>query len=427
MDTAALAAAFPFTSPDLPRDPAAPDPLPGVLYGANTAGPGLVAWDRWAQDNHNSVTLAASGAGQVLPGQAGDPPQRSTRAPSAGSSTPKTSTPASPPRVGGAYVHLGAPGCTSTRSTCPPPAPGRGPDALTRRALFLHTVIAVLLGGQPAPGGAGRAGPGDHGRLPPGRDHRRPPHLGPARPAAARTWPPRCAPTAPRPPSTLADRLVPVHRGHPLGAVRRADHHPPRRAPGRLLACATCPTSCSPAATLLALDAIWRQVSDPADRRRRLIIVDEAWLLMRDPEGARFLFRMAKAARKHWAGLAVVTQDAEDVLGTDLGRAVIANAATQILLRQAPQAIEPGRRRVPPVRRGAAAAAVRPPGRGPAGRRAVRPGVVPGPGLARRALPVHQRPGRDRPHRRPARQPAGRRPGPAPARRRPDAEDDLLP
>ena len=60
---------------------------------------------------------------------------------------------------------------------------------------------------------------------------------------------------------------------------------------------------------------------------------------MRDPEGAKFLYRLAKSARKAWAGLAAVTQDAEDVLSTDLGRAVIANSATQILLRQAPQAI----------------------------------------------------------------------------------------
>ena len=67
--------------------------------------------------------------------------------------------------------------------------------------------------------------------------------------------------------------------------------------------------------------------------------MDEAWLLMRDPEGAKFLFRLAKSARKAWAGLAAVTQDAGDVLSTDLGRAVIANSATQILLRQAPQAI----------------------------------------------------------------------------------------
>ena len=99
------------------------------------------------------------------------------------------------------------------------------------------------------------------------------------------------------------------------------------------------PDELRPAATLLALDATWRQVADPARRRRRLITVDEAWLLMRDAEGAKFLYRLAKSARKAWAGLAAVTQDAEDVLSTGLGRAVVANSATQILLRQAPQAI----------------------------------------------------------------------------------------
>ena len=49
---------------------------------------------------------------------------------------------------------------------------------------------------------------------------------------------------------------------------------------------------------------------------------------------------MSKAGRKRGAGLTVVTQDAADVLSTDLGRAVVSNAATQILLRQAPQAID---------------------------------------------------------------------------------------
>jgi type IV secretory pathway VirB4 component len=100
------------------------------------------------------------------------------------------------------------------------------------------------------------------------------------------------------------------------------------------------PDELKTAGILLTLDAIWRRVTDPARRRRRLVVVDEGWLLMRQPEGAQFLFRMAKSARKHWAGLAVVTQDAEDVLGSQLGRAVVSNAATQILLRQAPQAID---------------------------------------------------------------------------------------
>ena len=109
MDTAALAASFPFTSPDLPRDPAARTRCPGVLYGANTAGPGLVAWDRWAADNHNSVTLAASGAGKSYLAKLEilrslyqgtecwviDPEDEYARLAAA---------------TGGAYVHLGAPG-----------------------------------------------------------------------------------------------------------------------------------------------------------------------------------------------------------------------------------------------------------------------------------------------------------------------------
>ncbi|WP_431957720.1 VirB4 family type IV secretion system protein, partial [Nocardia lijiangensis] len=92
--------------------------------------------------------------------------------------------------------------------------------------------------------------------------------------------------------------------------------------------------------TLLVLDATWRRVSHPADRRPRMITVDEAWLLMRQPAAAEFLFRAAKSFRKHWAGLTVATQDSADVLSTELGRAIVSNAATQILLRQAPQAID---------------------------------------------------------------------------------------
>jgi len=95
-----------------------------------------------------------------------------------------------------------------------------------------------------------------------------------------------------------------------------------------------------PVGTLLTLDAVWRHVTNPAIRRPRLVVVDEAWLLLHQHAGAEFLYRMAKAARKHWCGLTVASQDVGDVLGSDLGKAVVANAATQILLRQAPQAID---------------------------------------------------------------------------------------
>jgi type IV secretory pathway VirB4 component len=100
------------------------------------------------------------------------------------------------------------------------------------------------------------------------------------------------------------------------------------------------PDELKPIGTLLVLDAVWRRVANPTLRRPRLVIVDEAWLLMSQQTGAQFLYRMAKASRKHWAGLTVCTQDTADMLSSDLGTAVVANAATQILLRQASPAMD---------------------------------------------------------------------------------------
>src|SRR5947207_11169987 len=94
-----------------------------------------------------------------------------------------------------------------------------------------------------------------------------------------------------------------------------------------------------PVGILLALDATWRAVSTSPVELRQLVQVDEGWRLLSAGLGAKFLLQLAKGARKYGAGLTVVTQDAADVLSTDVGRAVVSNAATQILLRQAPQAI----------------------------------------------------------------------------------------
>jgi len=338
MDTAALAAAFPFTSPDLPRDPTSSEALPGILYGANTSGPGLVAWDRWACDNYNSVTLACSGAGKsylaklevlrnLYQGTAAfviDPEDEYARLAHA---------------TGGAYLHLGAQGVRLNPFDLPHhhSGPVRA-DALARRALFAHTVISVLLGGQPGPAEralldkAIMAAYHHAGITSDPRTWARPAPLLTDLAAALRGARDPAA-------SLLADRLTPFTEGTHAGlfdapTTTRPDSHLV------VFSLRDVADELRPVATLLALDAVWRQVSDPSQRMRRLVVADEAWLLMREPEGAKWLWRMAKAARKHWAGLAVVTQDAEDVLGSDLGRAVIANAATQILLRQAPQAIE---------------------------------------------------------------------------------------
>ncbi len=325
-DTDALAASFPFASAELSASQ-------GVLYGTTTNGSGLVLWDRFAQDNHNSVILARSGAGKSYLAKL-----EALRSLYAGIEVavvdPDDEYRRLAETVGGAYVHLGAPGVRVNPFDLPP-----GPDALTRRALFVHTLVSVLLGGKPDPATTAALDRGivaayeSVGITSDPRSHARPAPL--LCDLAAALDADGDDPAA----RTLAARLAPFVTGTHRGLF---DGPTTTRPDGHLIVFSLrdLPSELKAAGTLLTLDAVWRRVSDPANRKRRLVVVDEAWLLMSDPAGAEFLFRMAKSARKHWAGLTVVTQDAADLLGSPLGQAVIANAATQILLRQAPQSID---------------------------------------------------------------------------------------
>jgi type IV secretory pathway VirB4 component len=87
----------------------------------------------------------------------------------------------------------------------------------------------------------------------------------------------------------------------------------------------------------LVLDAIWSILAESS--RPTFVVVDEAWWLMRHADTAAYLFRLVKTARKRRAGLTLITQDVSDVLASADGEAIIANAALQILMRQAPQAM----------------------------------------------------------------------------------------
>jgi type IV secretory pathway VirB4 component len=334
-DTDALATTFPLACADLPAPlPGEGVPSGGVLYGVNTASAGVVWWDRWAQDNHNSVILARSGAGKSYLVKLDilrslydgvhiaviDPEDEYLRPCAA---------------VGGTAVQLGAPGVRINPLDVPPG--DHRPDALTRRALFLHTLIAVLLGEQPPPGeraALDKAITATYATAGISND-----------PA---TWT-REAPLLRDLTATLtqageAARQLALRLSPWVDGSFRDLFDGPTTAPphGHLVVWSTrqLPDELRAAGMLLALDAIWRDVDHPTVDVRRLVVVDEAWTLLKDGEGAKFLYRLAKAARKRRAGVAVVTQDAADLLGSDLGQAVIANAATQILMRQAPQAID---------------------------------------------------------------------------------------
>lgn len=343
MDTQALAAAFPLASADLPAPlPGDPATTGGVLYGVNPDSQGIVWWDRWAQENHNSVVLARSGAGksyfvkldvlrnlyQGVQVSVVDPEDEYLRLADA---------------VGGTIVRLGAPGVKINPLDLP--AGDTRPDVLTRRGLFLHTLISVLVGQLPPP--AERAAL-DRAILAVYRQagitadpatHHRPAPLLKDLAATLRADDAAAA-------HELAARLAPWVAGSYSDLF---DSPTTTRPDGHLVVWSLrhLPDELRTVGTLLALDEIWRQVDLPRQYRtssspeaRRLVVVDEAWLLMSDGEGARFLFKMSKAGRKRNAGLSVITQDVADVLGTDLGQAVVSNAATQVLLKQAPQAID---------------------------------------------------------------------------------------
>jgi type IV secretory pathway VirB4 component len=327
MDTTAVAACFPFASADLP-----PPATGGVLLGRNLRTQGLVCWDRWAQPNFNQVILARSGAGksylaklealrwlyqgvQVLVVDPENEYQRLAEA------------------VGGVCLRLGAPGVhLNPLDLC------GEPDALTRRALFAHTLLAVLLRGPLGPtesavvDRAVIAAYTTRGITSDPRTHPRPaPLLADLARALERDPDPAG--------SALATRLGPYVTGSHRGLLAQPTS---TRPDGHLLALSLrdLPEELKPVGTLLALDTLWRHVTNRQQPRRRLVVVDEAWLLAQQPAGARFLARLAKSARKHWCALTVVTQDAGDLLATELGQAVVANAATHLLLGQAPQAIE---------------------------------------------------------------------------------------
>ncbi|WP_173069763.1 VirB4 family type IV secretion system protein [Phytohabitans houttuyneae] len=340
-DTDALAAAFPFTSPDLP-DTAADSGM-GVLFGLNLYSPGVVVWDRWAQSNFNAVILARSGEGKSYLAKLDllrnlclgveafviDPEDEYLRLAEA---------------VDATVIRPGAAGVRINPLDLPP----GDNDALGDRARFMQTLLAVMGSGDTA---VSAPLPGDKARS-----------LDIAVLAAYRakgiTTDPR---TWRRPAPLLADVVAELDnlddagrrvaaRLHPYvaGSTRGLFDGPTTTVPhGHLVVYALkdLPEQLHPVGTLLTLDTIWRTVrgataSGNRPGTLRMVLVDEAWKLLSGGRGGVFLETLAKSARKYGVGLTVVTQDAADVLATKTGRAVVSNAATQVLLRQAPQAID---------------------------------------------------------------------------------------
>ncbi len=93
-----------------------------------------------------------------------------------------------------------------------------------------------------------------------------------------------------------------------------------------------------PIAMYTILDFIWNRIR--SQLKKRILVIDEAWTMMKHEDSAKFLHGLVKRARKYFLGVTTITQDVEDFLHSNYGKAIITNSSMQLLLKQAPSAAD---------------------------------------------------------------------------------------
>ena len=88
----------------------------------------------------------------------------------------------------------------------------------------------------------------------------------------------------------------------------------------------------------MILDFIWTRIKK--ELRKRILIVEEAWYLMQNEDSARFIYGIAKRARKYYLGLTTISQDVDDFLTSEYGKAIVTNSSISLLLKQHPAGID---------------------------------------------------------------------------------------
>jgi len=92
-----------------------------------------------------------------------------------------------------------------------------------------------------------------------------------------------------------------------------------------------------PIAMYVVLNFIWNLIR--VEMKQRILVIDEAWWMMKYPDSASFLFSLVKRARKYYLGVTTITQDVEDFLGSPFGKPIITNSSLALLLKQSPATI----------------------------------------------------------------------------------------
>ncbi len=340
MNTGAISTSFPFTSADLTQEK-------GVLYGINMHNNGLVIFDRFSLENANMVVFAKSGAGKSFTVKL-----EALRTMMMGADViiidPENEYQRLADAVGGSYIRLSLNSDTRINPFDLPRVidSEEANDALRANLVTLHGLLRLMLGGsQIASNGMmmpslapseeadldqalidtyARAGitsdPLTHNSIPPtiGDLYETLLHMGGSGPQ-------------------LAQRLRKYTTGTFAGIFSQQSNIDINNTMV-VFNIRDLEDELRPVAMYIVLSHIWNKTR--SEQKKRMLIVDEAWQLMKYDDSANFLFSLAKRARKYYLGLTTVTQDVEDFMSSKMGRAIVANSSMQLLLKQSSSAVD---------------------------------------------------------------------------------------
>jgi len=330
MDTTSLATTFPFASSELTANE-------GIMYGINQHNDSLILFDRFSLENANSVIFAKSGAGKSYLVKL-----EALRSLMFGTEIividPEQEYLSLAQAVGGEYINFSA---SSTVKINPFDLSSNltsGENELGRKILSLTVFLKLVLGNLSATEAAilDRALKQTYllkGITDDPKTQLNPPAGTPLMEDLYKVLIGMEEASA----MELTARLERFIKGS-LTGIFSAQSNIDLKNSFTVFSVRDLPDQLRPLAIHMIMDCVWTKIRGKL--KKRIMIVDEAWYLMRNPDSAEFLVDMAKRARKYYLGLTTITQDVEDFLGSERGKEIISNSSIQILLKQAPSSIE---------------------------------------------------------------------------------------
>ncbi|OGK19981.1 hypothetical protein A3C23_04215 [Candidatus Roizmanbacteria bacterium RIFCSPHIGHO2_02_FULL_37_13b] len=326
MDTTSLATTFPFSTASLTANE-------GVLYGVNEHDGSLVIFDRFSLENANSVILGKSGGGKSFLVKL-----EVLRLLMIGVDViiidPENEYREVAQTVGGEYISFSL----SSEYKINPfdlNAVTPEPDELANKILNLHSLMRVVMGELTPSQDAmldrclvevyRQKGITDdvetHKKQPPLLEDLYKVLLGLETPEG----------------QELAQRLEKFIKGSASGVFNQQSNFDIKNK-FTVFGVRDLEENLRPMAMYIILDYIWNSIRK--DKKKRVLVVDEAWYLVKYKDSAEFLHSFAKRARKYQLGLTTITQDVEDFLNVEEGKAILTNSSLQILLKQSTAAVD---------------------------------------------------------------------------------------